>query len=90
MSYGYGTNPDKPATIMAIEEAMAAKYGAPKIPSMYTQELANLQTYVEQHPDWHMKRTGAHRWEVRNGLKDKTYYGQTLAIALCKALLELP
>jgi hypothetical protein len=54
----------------------------------YTKDLQLLMPLIEQHLDWNMKRMMGHRWEVRNGQKDKTYYGKTLAEAICRALLE--
>ncbi len=56
----------------------------------YTGNLQFLQPLIERHADWSIKRMGGHRWEVRQGVKDKSFYGKTLAIALCKALLEIP
>lgn len=83
---------------VVIEAAMIKKYGGTAALGIsdgcgyvdYTESLAALQPLIENHPNWSMRRMDGHRWEVRNGLKDKTYYGKTLAIAICKALLELP
>jgi hypothetical protein len=71
---------------------MVAKYGFCSTDTQeryYTTSLEVLQPLIDHHPNWYMKRMDGHRWEVRNGVKDKTYYGQTLAIAVCKALVDL-
>ena len=87
----YGTSPDTTGDVTRLEADMVKKFGEiDEAWGKYTVQLQFVQPLVERHPDWHMRRMGGHRWEVRNGLKDKTYYGKTLAIALCKALLEIP
>ncbi len=86
---------DSAADIVRLEAAMEKKFGVQQVDTDakfygYTTDLYSLQPLIENHPNWSMKRMGGHRWEVRNGAKDKAYYGKTLAIAICKALLEMP
>lgn len=49
----------------------------------------NVSELIEKHPNWNARRYLGHRWEVRTGIKDNTYYGETLNEALCRALLEI-
>ena len=50
----------------------------------------DIEALVEKHDSWYIKRYNRHRWEVRTGLNDKNYYGETLTEAFCYALLDMP
>ena len=49
-----------------------------------------IEMLIERNHDWGVKRNGGHRWEVRTGVKDTVYYGETLKEAFLRALLEIP
>lgn len=81
--------PSKQDDLEKLNNAMEEMFG--DISGDYTDLIDNpLHCLIEQHPDWYVKRYQSHRWEVRTGVKDKTYYGATLSEALCRALLEIP
>ena len=76
--------PSRQSELEALDEAMKVKYGVGYVIPAYLSEI------VQSHPNWYVKRYNGHRWEVRTGIKDNTYYGETLNEAFCHALLELP
>lgn len=82
-----------PKDLKLLEAAMIKRYGEISFSSenvFYTCDLGELDHLIEAHLNWYARRYNGHRWEVRNGVKDKSFYGETLAEAFCRALLEMP
>ena len=75
--------PTHQAELETLAAAMQTKYGPLYIDPDFFESL------IETHPDWYVRRYRGHRWEVRTGVNDKTYFGKTLNEAFSRALMDI-